>query len=42
MYIAKIKVGPKRVKKTFSMILGRVFGMVWWRERKWNHIKNKF
>jgi hypothetical protein len=31
MYIAKLKDGPKRVKKTFSMILERVFEMVWWR-----------
>jgi hypothetical protein len=28
MYIAKLKNGPKRVKKTFSMILERVFEMV--------------
>jgi hypothetical protein len=28
MYIAKLKDGPKRVKKTFSMILVRVFKMV--------------
>jgi hypothetical protein len=28
MYIAKLKNGPKRVKKTFSMILKRVFEMV--------------
>jgi hypothetical protein len=28
MYIAKIKDGPKRAKKTFSMILERVFEMV--------------
>jgi hypothetical protein len=28
MYIAKLKDGPKRVKKTFSMILERVFEMV--------------
>jgi hypothetical protein len=34
MYIAKLKVGPKRAKKTFSMILERVFEMVWWRGRK--------
>jgi hypothetical protein len=27
MYIAKLKVGPKRVKKTFSMILEMVFEM---------------
>jgi hypothetical protein len=42
MYIAKLKDGQKRVKKTFSMISERVFGMVWWRWRKWNHIKNNF
>jgi hypothetical protein len=28
MYIAKLKDGPKRAKKTFSMILDRVFEMV--------------
>jgi hypothetical protein len=28
MYIAKLKDGPKRVKKTFSIILERVFKMV--------------
>jgi hypothetical protein len=28
MYFAKLKDGPKRVKKIFSMILGRVFEMV--------------
>jgi hypothetical protein len=28
MYIAKLKNGPKRGKKTFSMILERVFEMV--------------
>jgi hypothetical protein len=28
MYIAKLKDGPKRVKKTFSMILKMVFEMV--------------
>jgi hypothetical protein len=28
MYIAKLKDGPKRVKKTFSMSLKRVFEMV--------------
>jgi hypothetical protein len=28
MYIAKLKDGPKRVKKTFSIILERVFEMV--------------
>jgi hypothetical protein len=39
MYIAKLKDGPKSVKKTFSMILERVFEMVCWRGRKWNHIE---
>jgi hypothetical protein len=34
MYIAKIKDGLKRAKKTFSMILERVFEMVCWRGRK--------
>jgi hypothetical protein len=38
MCITKLNDGPKRVKKTFSMI----FEMVWWREIKWNHIKNDF
>jgi hypothetical protein len=28
IYIAKLKDGPKKVKKTFSMILERVFEMV--------------
>jgi hypothetical protein len=28
MYIAKLKDGPKRAKKTFSMISERVFKMV--------------
>jgi hypothetical protein len=28
MYIAKLKDDPKRVKKTFSMILKRVFEML--------------
>jgi hypothetical protein len=28
MYIAKLKDGPKRVKKTFSMILEMIFEMV--------------
>jgi hypothetical protein len=39
MYIVKLKDGPERSKKTFSMILERAFEMVWWRGRKWNHIK---
>jgi hypothetical protein len=42
MYIAKLKDGPKRAKKTFSMILERDFDMVRWRERKWNHKKGYF
>jgi hypothetical protein len=42
MYTVKLKDGPKRVKKTFSLILERVFEMVWWRGRKWNHIKKSF
>jgi hypothetical protein len=42
MYIVKLRDGPKRVKKIFSMILKRVFEMVWWRGRKWNHIKKSF
>jgi hypothetical protein len=28
IYIAKLKDGPKRVKKTFSMILEMIFEMV--------------
>jgi hypothetical protein len=28
MFIAKLKDGPKRVKKTFSMVLEMVFEMV--------------
>jgi hypothetical protein len=42
MHIAKLKDGPKIVKKIFSMILEWVFKMVWWRGRKWNHIKKSF
>jgi hypothetical protein len=42
MYIVKLNDGLKRVKKTFSMVLERVFEMVWWRGRKWNHIKKDF
>jgi hypothetical protein len=42
MYIAKVKDGSKRVKKTFSMVLERVLETVWWRGRKWNHIKKDF
>jgi hypothetical protein len=39
MYIAKLRDGPKRVKKNFSMILKRVFKMVWWRGE--NNITSK-
>jgi hypothetical protein len=42
MYIAKLKDGPIGVKKTFSVTLERVFKMVSWRGRKWNHIKKNF
>jgi hypothetical protein len=42
MYIGKLKDGPKRVKKTFSIILERVFEKVWWRGRKWNYIEKDF
>jgi hypothetical protein len=42
MYLSKLKDGQKRVNKTFSMILERVFEIVWWRDRKWNHIKKDF
>jgi hypothetical protein len=42
MYIAKLNNGLKRVKKIFSMILKRVFKMVWWRGRKRNHINKSF
>jgi hypothetical protein len=41
MYIAMLKDCPKRDKKTFSMILDGVFEMVWWKGRKWNHLKKK-
>jgi hypothetical protein len=41
-YIAKLRDGLKRVKKSFSMLLERVFKIVWWRGRKWNHIKKSF
>jgi hypothetical protein len=34
MYIAKLNDGPKRAKKTFSMIFKMVFEMVCWRGRK--------
>jgi hypothetical protein len=42
MYITKLKDGPKRFKKTFSLILESIFEMVRWRGRKWNHIKKDF
>jgi hypothetical protein len=42
MYIAKLKDGTKRATKFSQIILERVFEMVWWRGRKWNHIKKSF
>jgi hypothetical protein len=41
MYIAKLKDGSKRVKKTLSMIWK---GFLKWYDGggKWNHIKNNF
>jgi hypothetical protein len=39
MYIAKLKDGPKRAKKTLSMILERAFEMVCWVGR--NEITSK-
>jgi hypothetical protein len=42
MYIAKVMDGPKRVKKTFSMILKGFFLKWWWSGRKWNHIEKEF
>jgi hypothetical protein len=42
MHIAKLKDGPKGVKKIFSMILERVSEMVPWRGRKWAHIEKDF
>jgi hypothetical protein len=41
MYVTKLKDGPKRVKKTFLIILEGGFEMVGWRGRKWNHINKK-
>jgi hypothetical protein len=40
MYIAKLKDGPKRGKKTFSMILERV--LKWYDDGGENHIKKDF
>jgi hypothetical protein len=34
------QVGPKRAAKFSQMILERVFEMVWWRTRKWTHVKD--
>jgi hypothetical protein len=39
MYIAKLKNGPKRAMKLSQTILERVSKMVWWRWRKWTHVK---
>jgi hypothetical protein len=35
----QVKDGPKRVKKNFSMVLERVFEMVWWRGKMGSHWK---
>jgi hypothetical protein len=40
MYIANLKDGPKRAKKTFSIILERV--LKWYDEGGENHIKRRF
>jgi hypothetical protein len=40
MYIAKLKDGPKRAKKTFSMILEGV--LKWYDEVGENHTKKRF
>jgi hypothetical protein len=42
MYIVKLKDGPKRVKKTFSMILERVCLNDMMQGRKWDHIEKDF
>jgi hypothetical protein len=42
MYIAKLNDGPKRVKKTFSMILERVLKWYDGGGIRWNHIKKDF
>jgi hypothetical protein len=42
MYIAKLKDGPKKAKKTFSMILKKGFWNGRMEGRKWNHIKRLF
>jgi hypothetical protein len=39
MYIAKLKDGPKRAMKLSQIILERLLKMVWWRGRKWTHVK---
>jgi hypothetical protein len=39
MHIAKLKDGPKRAMKLSQIILERVLKMVWWRGRKWTHVK---
>jgi hypothetical protein len=39
LHIAKVKDYPKRAVKLSQTILERVFKMVWWRGRKWTHIK---
>jgi hypothetical protein len=39
MHIAKLKDGSKRATKFSQTILERVLKMVWWRRRKWTHVK---
>jgi hypothetical protein len=39
MHIAKLKDSPKRALKLSQTILERVLNMVWWRGRKWTHVK---
>jgi hypothetical protein len=39
MHIAKLKDGPKRAMKLSQMILKWVLKIVWWKGRKWTHVK---
>jgi hypothetical protein len=39
MHIAKLKDSPKRAMKLSQTILERILKMVWWRGRKWTHVK---
>jgi hypothetical protein len=42
MYNAKLKDGPKKSYKNLLNDLEKIFKRVWWRGRKWNHIKRIF